>query len=140
MQDIKYFKADKTVIDMVEHIYAAYLIMKVRMKISYEACRTNQTIQELFLTAILKSYKARNGKKLVKNPYPAIKSYHLDALKNASIKDLTQRGLIEEAKAQECIKIKEKGLCSPNSPSGHDHDKSHDQIAKPKNKMIGSLV
>jgi len=63
--------------------------MKVRMKISYEACRTNKTIHELFLHVILDSYKERNVKKLLKNPYPPIKSEHLQALKNASIKDLT---------------------------------------------------
>lgn len=45
---------------MVENIYVNFLIMKIRMKISYEACRTNKTIQELFLSAILETYKERN--------------------------------------------------------------------------------
>ena len=63
--------------------------MKVRMKISYEAARTSQTIQELFLKAIIKAYQERNAKKLVKNPWPSIKSDHLLALKDASIKGLT---------------------------------------------------
>ena len=97
MQDIKFFNPDKTVVDMVEHIYSAYSIMKVRMKISYEAARSGQTIQELFLNTILNTYKERNAKKLVKLPWPPIKSGHLTALKDASIKNLTERGLIDEA-------------------------------------------
>ena len=98
MQNIKIFSRNKTVEDMVEQIYSAYSIMKVRMKISYEAARSSQTIQEPFLNTILKTYKERNAKKLVKLPWPPIKSDHLNALKDASIKNLTERGLIDEAK------------------------------------------
>jgi hypothetical protein len=83
---------------MVEQIYSAYSIMKVRMKISFEAARSNQTIQELFLNTILNTYKERNSKKLIKVPWPPVKSDHLNALKDASIKNFTERGLIDEAK------------------------------------------
>lgn len=47
----------KTEGQIVQRVYNRYLLMKVQMKISYEACRQCKTIQELFLSAILKTYK-----------------------------------------------------------------------------------
>ena len=40
-------------------IYIGYLIMKIRMKISYHACLNNNTIQEHILKAIIKTYEER---------------------------------------------------------------------------------
>lgn len=58
--------------DILLGIYRIFRMMKIKMKISYEACRTNKTIQELFLIAILTAYHERNSKNLLKNPYPKI--------------------------------------------------------------------
>lgn len=120
MQNINLFDPNKSVMDMVEQIYAGYLIMKVRMKISYEAARSNRTIQQLLFDAILDAYKERNAKNLVRNPYPPIKSSHLQALKNASIKNLTERGLIDEARIIECSRLKGIGnKCDSRNVDGH---------------------
>ena len=56
----KYIHQEVTVRGMLQQIYKIYFLMKIRMKISFEACRSNKTIIELFLTAILKSYHERN--------------------------------------------------------------------------------
>ena len=34
-----------------------YILMRIKMKISYEACKRSITIIELFVNAILKAYK-----------------------------------------------------------------------------------
>ena len=47
-------------------IWYGYLIQKIRLKISYEACRTSRTVLELFNYSILKTYEQRMG--LMSNP------------------------------------------------------------------------
>lgn len=44
---------------IMQRVYKRYALMKLQMKISFEACRQYKTIQELFLTAILKTYNLR---------------------------------------------------------------------------------
>jgi len=65
-------KKNETILDRFHHVYRSYFIMKVRMKISFEALKTNRTIQELFLFSILKTYHERKSKHMIKNPYPKI--------------------------------------------------------------------
>ena len=63
---------NKTDQQMMERVYNRYVLKKVQMKISFEACRQFKTIQELFLSAILKTYDQRNSHNLIPNPYPSI--------------------------------------------------------------------
>ena len=51
-------RANKNFTDrqIMQRVYNRYLLMKVQMKISFEACRQYLTVQELFLQAILKTY------------------------------------------------------------------------------------
>ena len=41
---------------VMQRVYKRYLLKKVQMKISYEACRQCKTITELYLKAIIKTY------------------------------------------------------------------------------------
>lgn len=43
--------------ELRQKLYHNFLMLKIRMKISYEACVSCRTIQELFLISILKTYK-----------------------------------------------------------------------------------
>ena len=64
--------------DLMNQIYKGYMLMKVRMKISYEAAKGARTIQEHFLWSIMKSYEERNAKGLVEDPYPPVSHEMLD--------------------------------------------------------------
>ena len=68
--------------------------MKLRMKISFEACRQKKTIQELWLFAILKTYHERNSRGLIKNPYPKINKAMIDAIKGNTLSNLTEKNLL----------------------------------------------
>ena len=83
--------------DILLGIYKIFRMMKIKMKISYEACRTNKTIQELFLIAILTAYHERNSKNLVKNPYPKITQKNLDMIKTTKLMNIQESNLMAEA-------------------------------------------
>ena len=42
---------------MMQKIFFNFFIMKIRMKMSFEACVQHRTLKELWLLAILKSYE-----------------------------------------------------------------------------------
>ena len=65
-------------------------MMKVRMKISFEACRANKTLIEFFLTSILKTYHERNQQGLIEDPWPKVSSRMIEVLKGADLKSITQ--------------------------------------------------
>ena len=83
--------------DILLGIYKIFRMMKIKMKISYEACRTNKTIQELFLIAILTAYHERNSKNLVNNPYPKITQKNLDMIKTTKLMNIQESNLMAEA-------------------------------------------
>ena len=56
----KGIKRSDSIAKYTRHIYKSFMIMKVRMKISFEACYQRKTIQEMMLMAILKTYHERN--------------------------------------------------------------------------------
>jgi hypothetical protein len=90
------------------------------------------------LFAILKSYRERNSAKQIKNPFPPIKSTHLEALKNASIKDLTQRGIVEEAKLAEAGRLKRKGTKTP-TPNPAENVPANKKPGN-KNQIVASIA
>lgn len=56
----------------MQRIYHQFFIMKVRMKISFEACYQCRTINELFHMAILKTYHDRKRLNMIKHPFPKV--------------------------------------------------------------------
>ena len=62
LKNKKIIERHTTVKEMLPHIYKSYFWMRIRMKISFEACRVNRTIQEHMLITILKTYKQRCDK------------------------------------------------------------------------------
>ena len=64
------------------------MIMKMRMKIGYEACIKNKTIQELFLFSILKTYQERKKDDLIKNPYPNLSKQNIENITNFSLRQV----------------------------------------------------
>ena len=73
LREIKVIRRATSCAAMMHSIYKGYLIMRVRMKLSYEAAIQRKTLQELFLHAILKSYMERDQAKLVPNPWPKLR-------------------------------------------------------------------
>ena len=63
-------------------------MMKIRMKISYEACISCKTILELFLMTILKTYHVRKERGLIENPYPCVTKKMLDGIKELCLKKI----------------------------------------------------
>ena len=41
---------------VMNRVYAAYMVMRIRMKLNYESARRKSTFQEVWLQAILKTY------------------------------------------------------------------------------------
>tara|TARA_B110000285_G_C15126515_1_gene620598 strand:- start:2476 stop:2820 length:345 start_codon:yes stop_codon:yes gene_type:complete len=73
---------------MLPRIYNSFFLMKIRMKISFEACTQSKTIIELYLFSILKTYQDRNTKGLIEDPWPKVSKKHLAHLREASMKDI----------------------------------------------------
>ena len=69
----------------MNRVYAAYMVMRIRMKLSYECARNKSTFQETWLKAILKAYVERNNAGLITNPYPEPKVKLIDELNNLSL-------------------------------------------------------
>lgn len=106
LKDRRIISKHATAEEMTQKILYTFTLMKIRMKISFEACRTNRTIQEIILYAILKTYHERNAKGLISDPYPKISNRMIESVKGTSIKALTEKNiLMEEAKASEMKKM-----------------------------------
>ena len=69
----------------MNRVYAAYMVMRIRMKLSYECAIKKSTFLEIWLQAILKSYVERNQAGLITNPYPEPKVKLIDELNNLSL-------------------------------------------------------
>ena len=65
LRDMKVLKKKVPTKKMLPRIYNNFFLMKIRMKISFEACTKNMTINELFLISILKTYQERNAQGLI---------------------------------------------------------------------------
>ena len=61
----KIIKDDTTASQLLNKIYYGYLLIKVRMKISYSACIHSRTLPEHFMQALLTSYEQRCHKGLI---------------------------------------------------------------------------
>ena len=55
-----------------EKTWKKFMLLKVRMKISYSAFAKDLTISELFLKAIEDAYYKRKNEKLLRNPWPKV--------------------------------------------------------------------
>ena len=96
---------------MMQKIFFNFFVMKVRMKMSFEACVQHRTLKELLLLCILKTYEQRNKDGLVKRPYPAITSRMLHRIRNLCFRGLTYTN-IQKDKAEK-----------PETPHQHKHEK-----------------
>ena len=106
LKDRRIISKKATAQEMTPKILYTFTLMKIRMKISFEACRTNRTIQEIILYAILKTYHERNAKGLIKDPYPKISNRMIESVKGTSIKALTEKNImIEEVKSRQHKKM-----------------------------------
>ena len=97
--------------NMMQKIFFNFFVMKVRMKMSFEACVQHRTLKELLLLCILKTYEQRNKDGLVKRPYPAITSRMLHRIRNLCFRGLTYTN-IQKDKAEK-----------PETPHQHKHEK-----------------
>ena len=86
---------------MKQKIFFSFFMMKLRMKISYEACRKGRTVQELLLKSILKTYKQRLDEGLIEDPYPVITKKHVADLHTMCVKGFTSQTMQDEAKQLE---------------------------------------
>ena len=87
---------------MLMSIMKTYSMMKVRMKLSFEASKQRQTIQELVLNAILKTYKERDSKGLIEKPFPFISEDTVDDLLKSSVREKVEIAMKKEAEANAC--------------------------------------
>ena len=56
IQSAKKDELDETRFEIYQKVYFKYLILKIRMKISFQALKKSMTIKELLLKAVLKAY------------------------------------------------------------------------------------
>jgi len=56
LKNFKLIKKGVSALSMMNCVYLGYMIMKIRMKISFEACIRRRTVQEHFFESILSSY------------------------------------------------------------------------------------
>ena len=67
--------------EILHKFYKKFLMMKIRMKISYMACINCRTTLELFLISILKTYHDRKDSGLIESTYPIVTKKMLDGIK-----------------------------------------------------------
>ena len=96
MKQQRFIDQSTKISELSPHIFRSFGLMRLRMKISFEACRQKKTIQELFLYAILKTYHERNHQGLIKNPYPKINKALIDAIKGNSLANLTEKCVLQK--------------------------------------------
>lgn len=70
LRNIGFMSKQERARNLMNKIYYGFTMMKVRIKVSYEATLKGMTIKEVFLRAILKSYFERMKLDLIPNPYP----------------------------------------------------------------------
>lgn len=70
---------------VMNRVYAAYMVMRIRMKLNYESARRKSTFQEVWLQAILKTYMDRQKAGLISNPWPKPKYKLIDELNNLGL-------------------------------------------------------
>lgn len=97
----------------MQAIYKNFFIMKVRMKISYEACHQCRTIQELFFLSILKAYSERNRLGLVAKPHPRVTRKMVLGIKNMCLSGMTKMNvMMQEAKIMRHDSLRQRGLAT----------------------------
>lgn len=96
--------------------------MKIRMKISYEACLQHRTLKELLLLAILKAYHQRKKKGLVEYPYPDLTKKMIDGIRKSCLRSFTQKSMQQEAQDRERERLRELGRQGSKSPHELDQD------------------
>ena len=77
--------------ELLHKFYKRFLMVKIRMKISYSACVSCRTILELFLIAILRTYHLRKEMGLVENAYPVVTKKMLDGIKELCMKKIVHK-------------------------------------------------
>mmetsp|Transcript_39266 Transcript_39266/g.59940 ORF Transcript_39266/g.59940 Transcript_39266/m.59940 type:complete len:82 (-) Transcript_39266:692-937(-) len=56
LKDVHFISKNESTKKMVHKIYLGYALIKMRMKMTYFACKQQMTLQELLFLAILKTY------------------------------------------------------------------------------------
>lgn len=69
----------------MNRVYAAYIILKIRMKIGYQMALKKMTFLEVWLNAILITYHERLDAGLISNPYPKPKFKLIEELNNCNL-------------------------------------------------------
>ena len=91
----KSFSAQK----MSQKIYRSFFMMKVRMKISFEACYQCRTVSELILMALLKTYHDRKRLNLIRKPYPRVTPAMVESVRHLCLQNCAKVNvLLNEAK------------------------------------------
>ena len=92
----------------MHRVYLGYMIMKIRMKISFEACIRKRTLQEHFFEAILTSYNQRREKGLIDHPWPEVTDSFTQFIKSCDLvaickcsKKMDQSEIDQKCKEQE---------------------------------------